>query len=137
MDTETGIRVSVYPAKYLTSGDWVKMSWQYVSSPSIYDWIGVYSPPLDDIYLINPSVQAPIKVQVRTCGMAMMPQSIVHCVLIQFANVSENHLIKGRGKTYFKLMNMRHPVVIGFFRGGGCIKHRCSKLCLIDLCTRM
>ena len=27
-------------------------------------------------------------------------------------------MIKGRGKTYFKLLNMRHPVVIGFFRGG-------------------
>ena len=61
---ETGIKVNVYPAKYLSSGDWVKMSWQYVSYPSVYDWIGVYSPPLDDIYLINPSIQAPIKVQV-------------------------------------------------------------------------
>lgn len=61
---EAGIRVSVYPAKYLSSGDWVKMSWQYVSYPSVYDWIGVYSPPLDDLYLIDPTVQAPIKVQV-------------------------------------------------------------------------
>ena len=63
---ETGIKVNVYPANYLSSGDWVKMSWQYVSNPSVYDWIGVYSPPLDDIYRINPSVHAPIKVQV-TC----------------------------------------------------------------------
>ena len=62
--TETGIKVNVYPAKYLSSGDWVKMSWQYVSNPSVYDWIGVYSPPLDDIYVINPSLHAPIKVQV-------------------------------------------------------------------------
>ena len=61
---ESSIKVNVYPANYLTSGDWVKMSWQYVSNPSVYDWIGVYSPPLDDIYLINPSVQAPVKVQV-------------------------------------------------------------------------
>ena len=40
-------------------------------------------------------------------------------MFMQFANVSENHMIKGRGKTYFKLLNMRHPVVMGFFRGGG------------------
>ena len=39
-------------------------------------------------------------------------------MLSQFANVSSNHMIKGRGKTYFKLLNMRHPVVMGFFRGG-------------------
>ena len=39
-------------------------------------------------------------------------------MLLQFANVSSNHMIKGRGKTYFKLLNMRHPVVMGFFRGG-------------------
>ncbi len=39
-------------------------------------------------------------------------------MLVQFANVSSNHMIKGRGKIYFKLLNMRHPVVMGFFRGG-------------------
>lgn len=39
-------------------------------------------------------------------------------MLMQFANVSSNHMIKGRGKIYFKLLNMRHPVVMGFFRGG-------------------
>ena len=64
--------MNVYPAKYLSSGDWVKMSWQYVSSPSVYDWIGVYSPPLNDIYVINPTLQAPIKVQVYILANAMI-----------------------------------------------------------------
>ena len=96
------------------------MSWQYVSSPSVDDWIGVYSPPLDDIYLINPSVQAPIKVQVAcpTQYSGRMLLLVAKFMLMQFANVSSNHMIKGRGKTYFKLLNMRHPVVMGFFRGG-------------------
>lgn len=64
LHTESTIQVNVYPAKNLSSGDWVKMSWRYVDNPSIYDWIGVYSPPMDDIYLINPTKQAPIKVKV-------------------------------------------------------------------------
>lgn len=64
LSAESTIQVNVYPAKNLSSGDWVKMSWRYIDNPSIYDWIGVYSPPIDDIYLINPTKQAPIKVKV-------------------------------------------------------------------------
>ena len=62
--TESSIRLAVNPTKYLMSGDWVTISWQYVNSPSNYDWIGLYSPPRNDIYRINPALQAPIKVQV-------------------------------------------------------------------------
>lgn len=64
MHVESSIRLAATPSKYLFSGDWVSISWRYVSSPSNYDWIGLYSPPRNDIYRINPVRQAPIKVQV-------------------------------------------------------------------------
>ena len=48
--------------KYLSSsGEWVTVRWKYVDEPSENDWIGVFTPPLDDVYPINPSQQAPIK----------------------------------------------------------------------------
>lgn len=65
--SESSVRLYVSPNKYFTSGDWVRLSWQYITSPSNYDWIGLYSPPQDDIYRINPVLHAPIKVQVVTC----------------------------------------------------------------------
>ena len=53
--------------KYLsTSGEWVNVRWKYVDEPSENDWIGVFTPPIDDVYPINPSQQAPIKWKVNT-----------------------------------------------------------------------
>ena len=65
MSAESSVRLYVNPNVYLASGDWVKLTWKYVSSPSNYDWIGLYSPPHNDVYRINPTLSAPIKIQVK------------------------------------------------------------------------
>lgn len=65
LHAESSVRLLVNPNIYLTSGEWVKVAWRYVSSPSSYDWIGLYSPPQDDVYRINPTLSAPIKIQVK------------------------------------------------------------------------
>lgn len=46
------------------SGEWVEVSWANVDSPDEYDWVGVFSPPREDVYQINLEHQAPIKLQV-------------------------------------------------------------------------
>ena len=35
--------------------------WKYIDEPSENDWIGVFTPPIDDVYPVNPSEHAPIK----------------------------------------------------------------------------
>ncbi len=61
---EGGVYLWVSPQYLETSGEYVTVTWNDVESPSSLDWIGVYSPPLDDVYLINPAEHAPIKYQV-------------------------------------------------------------------------
>ena len=56
--------VKVYPSTLSSAGGWVKVTWQYVDDPSDDDWMGVYSPPTNDGYRINPSEHAPIHVLV-------------------------------------------------------------------------
>ena len=56
--------MKVYPSTLSGDGGWVKVTWGYVDDPSDNDWVGVYSPPTDDGYRINPSEHAPIKLLV-------------------------------------------------------------------------
>ncbi len=56
--------MNVYPSTLSSTGGWVKVTWKYVDDPADNDWVGVYSPPTDDGYLINPSEHAPIHVLV-------------------------------------------------------------------------
>ena len=66
--------------KYLeTSGSWVTVRWYYVEEPSEKDWIGVFTPPVDGDYPIDPSEHSPIKWKVTTtkcCGI-----DIIMCIL--------------------------------------------------------
>lgn len=77
--------------------DWVNVTWSGVQSPSIGDWIGVYSPPVNGSG-IDHSLHAPVK--------------------FQYANFSTSHLGTGAGVLSFRLVNMRADIVIGFFTGG-------------------
>ena len=36
----------------------------------------------------------------------------------QYASVSSNYINSGHGRTKFRLVNMRYPVIFGFFTGG-------------------
>ena len=58
------IKLRVTPQYIEQSGNWVTVKWSGVSNPSDADWIGVYSPPVDDSYPIDPVNHAPIKYQV-------------------------------------------------------------------------
>lgn len=52
--------------RYLTkSGEWVTVRWRYIEDPSDNDWIGVFTPPIDDVYPIDPSEHSPIKWKVQ------------------------------------------------------------------------
>ena len=64
--SENRISFSVTPSILSKSGDWVTVSWQKVEYPNSSDWIGVYSPPINDIYRIDPVNHSPIKFQVCT-----------------------------------------------------------------------
>ena len=63
---ENSIQFSVTPSTLSSSGEWVKVSWQDVKYPNSSDWIGVYSPPANDVYRIDPINHSPIKFQVYT-----------------------------------------------------------------------
>lgn len=63
---ENSIQFSVTPSTLSSSGEWVKVSWQDVKYPNSSDWIGVYSPPANDVYRIDPINHSPIKFQVCT-----------------------------------------------------------------------
>ena len=38
--------------------------------------------------------------------------------ILQMANYSSSHLTSGQGYLQFKVMNMRAPIIFGFFQGG-------------------
>lgn len=61
---DSSISMKVYPSTLSGSGGWVRVTWSYVSDPSGDDWVGLYSPPTNDGYRINPSEHAPIKLLV-------------------------------------------------------------------------
>lgn len=67
------------------SGEWITVSWSNVENPAATDWIGVYSPPSNDVYRIDPVNHAPIKYQVWNCCMGTSLQynncQYVHCSL--------------------------------------------------------
>lgn len=73
---DSSITVNVYPTNLSGSGGWVKVTWSYVDDPSDSDWIGVYSPPTDDYYKIDPSEHAPIKLKVQY---SLYPVGILVC----------------------------------------------------------
>ena len=77
--------------------DWVNVTWSGVQNPSIGDWIGVYSPPVNGSN-IDHSLHAPVK--------------------YQYANFTATHLGTGAGLLSFRLVNMRADIVMGFFTGG-------------------
>ena len=56
------IELMVNATRLALSGSWVNVSWSGVSNPKKSDWIGVYSPPIDNT--IDPSYNAPVKYQV-------------------------------------------------------------------------
>ncbi len=66
MDTASSISFKLSTTSLNKSGEWVEVSWDNVDSPDDYDWVGVFSPPLNDIYQINLQQQAPVKLQVHT-----------------------------------------------------------------------
>ena len=52
--------------RYLTqSGEWVTVRWRYIEDPSDNDWVGVFTPPIDDVYPIDPTEHSPIKWKVQ------------------------------------------------------------------------
>ena len=55
------IKLVASPNSLEHSGDWVTVSWSGVCSPSVEDWIGVYTPPPS----VDPKHHAPVKFQVR------------------------------------------------------------------------
>ena len=77
--------------------DWVNVTWSGVQNPSVGDWIGVYSPPVNGSN-IDPSLHAPVK--------------------FQYAKFTTTHLGTGAGLLSFRLVNMRADIVMGFFTGG-------------------
>ena len=77
--------------------DWVNVTWSGVQNPSIGDWIGVYSPPVNGSN-IDHSLHAPVK--------------------YQYANFTSSHLKTGTGLLSFRLVNMRADIIMGFFTGG-------------------
>lgn len=79
MITESSIIFDVYPTSLSQSGEWVKVSWNHVQNPSNTDWVGVYSPPLNDVYRINPAEHAPVKLQV--CAYSMLYHTFVFLCL--------------------------------------------------------
>jgi hypothetical protein len=95
---KSSITFAARPRYLSTSGEWVTVRWKYVNEPSEKDWIGVFTPPIDDVYPVNPSEHAPIK--------------------WKYAYFSSTHLSYGYGKVKFRLVNMRYQVIFGFFSGG-------------------
>ena len=77
--------------------DWVNVTWSGVQKPSIGDWIGVYSPPINGS-TIDHSLHAPVK--------------------FQYANFTSSHFATGTGLLSFRLVNMRDEIIVGFFTGG-------------------
>ena len=61
---DANIKLGASPNTLEHSGDWVTVSWSGVSSPSVEDWIGVYTPPTNG-NSIDPKHHAPVKFQVR------------------------------------------------------------------------
>ena len=57
----SSISFAARPRYLSTSGEWVTVRWMYIDEPSENDWIGVFTPPIDDVYPVNPSEHAPIK----------------------------------------------------------------------------
>lgn len=57
----SSVSFAARPRYLSTSGEWVTVRWKYVDEPSEKDWIGVFTPPIDDTYPINPTEHAPIK----------------------------------------------------------------------------
>lgn len=178
--SDSDVTMKVYPTTLNSTGGWVKVTWSYVDNPSENDWVGVYSPPVNDSScLINPSKHAPIKLLVsRIFTLPMnsvlficppfpfclspflfislpLPPSLPlypsvplypsllppflsfslnlsfsnHPASLQMANYSSSHLTSGRGYLQFKLLNMRAPVVFGFFQGGEDNRDVCPCVC--------
>ena len=78
-----GISFKVYPKSLAKSGEWVEVSWNYVQNPDEGDWVGVFSPPINDIYRINLALQAPVKLQVRgplLCQLVLLCVCVCVCV---------------------------------------------------------
>ena len=61
---DSSITMKVYPTTLNGSAGWVTVTWGNVDDPSDNDWVGVYSPPTNDGYRINPSDHAPLKLLV-------------------------------------------------------------------------
>ena len=62
LTADHNIVLTVNTTRLPYSGSWVNVSWNGVSNPKKSDWIGVYSPPIDNS--IDPSYYAPVKYQV-------------------------------------------------------------------------
>ena len=60
---EKEIAIQVNTSELESSGSWVNVSWSGVPSPDAEDWIGVYSPPVNNS--IDPASHAPVKYQVK------------------------------------------------------------------------
>ena len=59
---ESSISLTVSPTKLNKTGEWITVTWTGVSKPAKDDWIGVYSPPVNQS--IDPVKHAPVKFQV-------------------------------------------------------------------------
>lgn len=68
---EHSIQFSVYPDVLNTSGDWTKVYWNYVPSPSTGDWVGLFL-VADNTSMIDPKHHAPTKYQVSPSGSSGM-----------------------------------------------------------------
>ena len=59
---DDSIVIEVNTTELESSGAWINVSWSGVSLPTSDDWIGVYSPPINNT--IDPAAHAPVKYQV-------------------------------------------------------------------------
>ena len=61
---EDAISLKVNTTLLMKSGDWITVSWKSVPDPATTDWIGVYSPPVNQT-TIDLVKHAPTKYQVN------------------------------------------------------------------------
>ena len=104
-----------------SSGAWVNVSWSGVPSPGREDWIGVYSPPVNNT--IDHSAHRTSQIPGTKIGLLCIYSHYWTFITwsffsLQYAFASSTHLKDGRGYLLFRLVNMRAPIIMGFFRGG-------------------
>ena len=84
--TDDDIVIKVNTSLLESSGEWVNVSWSGVSNPIGDDWIGVYSPPVNNS--IDPAAYAPVKFQVILIIIAVVSVDLfVFCLCMHLCSM--------------------------------------------------